>query len=44
VPVSAWCSAKAICSSVNFERFMANPFLRVVSPEISSFQMPKILG
>jgi hypothetical protein len=29
---------------VNFERFMANPFLRVVSPEISSFQMSKILG
>ncbi len=23
---------------------MANPFLRVVSPEISSFQMSKILG
>ena len=43
-PVSAWCSAKAICSSVNFERFMANPFLRVVPPEISSFQMSKISG
>ena len=36
--------AKASCSYVNFERFMANPFLRVVSPAISSFQMPKILG